>query len=229
MKKIGIIFAMKEELEETKSKLTLVKEHKIYELTIFECDFQNNKCFLVESGVGKVNAARTTQILISNMQVDILLNVGVAGSVSKDVNKCDIVIAKNLVQHDYDLTSFGREKGVVPNVGKYIECDKKLLEIAKSIKIDSSVFFGTVASGDIFVSEETMARKINQKFNALCVEMEGAAIAQVSYLCNVPFLVIRAISDSPYEENNHITFDEFLKISSDIVSKFVLEFIASIL
>ena len=225
MRKIGIIFAMKEELEEVKSKLQLIKEHKIYDLIIFECSFEDKKCFLVECGVGKVNSARTTQVLISNFNVDILLNIGVAGSVSKNVNKFDIVIAEKLVQHDYDLTSFGREKGVVPNVGKFVECDKNLIEIAKQIKIDSNVFFGNIASGDIFITDEKMARKINEKFEALCVEMEGAAIAQVSYLCNVPFLVIRSISDSPYEENNHITFDDFLKKSSEIVSKFVLDFL----
>lgn len=225
MKKIGIVFAMKEELEEIKKHLKLIIEHKIFDLTIYECELNDNKCFLIQSGVGKVNAARATQVLISSMKPDILLNVGVAGSVSRDVGKCDIVVAKNLVQHDYDLTSFNREKGYIPNVGKYIECDKNLLAIAKDIKLDKKVVFGTIASGDIFVDQELMGRKINEKFNALCVEMEGAAIAQVSYLCNVPFLVIRSISDSPYEENNNIVFDEFLKISSETVANFVLQFL----
>ena len=73
-----------------------------------------------------------------------------------------------------------------------------------------------------------MSSKINKKFNALCVEMEGAAIAQVCYLCNVPFLVVRAISDSPYDKDNHIDFEEFLKISSNMASKFVLQFINSL-
>ena len=228
MKKIGIIFAMEEELEETKSRVNIIKEHTIYDLKIFECDFGENRCFFVESGVGKVNSARTTQILISNMNVDLILNVGVAGSISKNVNKCDIVIAKNLVQHDYDITVFGREKGFIPNVGKYIECDNNLLEIAEKIEVENPVFIGTIASGDIFISDEKMARKINEKFDALCVEMEGASIAQVCYLCKVPFIVIRSISDSPYEKDNHITSDEFLKISSEIVSKFVIDFLNKI-
>ena len=223
MKKIGIIFAMKEELDETLIKLKKVKEHTLYNLNIIECIHNNNTCYLVESGIGKVNAARTTQILISELHVDLILNVGVAGSVSKDIKKCDIVLADKLVQHDFDLTSFNHEKGFIPGLGKFIECDNYLLEKAKSIKLDKNIKVGTIASGDIFVSDEIMARKVNFKFNALCVEMEGSAIAQVCKLCSIPFLVLRGISDSPYEENNNITFDEYLKESSRVISSFVIE------
>lgn len=228
MNRIGIVFAMKEELEETKKYLKNAIEHKIYDLVIYECDYKGNKCFLIESGIGKVNAARATQILISVMQVDCLLNVGVAGSVSRNVNKCDVVIADKLVQHDFDLTALGIENNLIPGVGKYIECDKEMLEIAKDIEQDTNVFIGNIASGDIFVSNNEMASKIHEAFNALCVEMEGAAIAQVSYLCNIPFLVIRAISDSPYEENNNNDFIDYLKMSSDIASKFAIKLLEKI-
>ena len=225
MKKIGIIFAMKEELEETKKLFSEIQEHTIYDLIIYECKLDNAICFLVESGIGKVNAARSTQILIDNMNVDYVLNVGVAGSVSRNINKCDIVVGDKLVQHDFDITLFNHEKGFIPNVGTYIPCDKQLIDIAKTIEMDTKVTVGVISSGDIFISNEQMGAKINNKFNALCVEMEGASVAQVCYLCNVPFLVIRAISDSPYEKDNHLTFEEFLKISSDMVSKFVYEFL----
>lgn len=225
MKKIGIIFAMREELDETLKMFDNTIEHSVYNLTIYECSNELITCYLVESGIGKVNATRSTQILIDKMNVDYILNVGVAGSVSRDVKKCDIVIADKLAQHDFDLTVFNREKGEIPEIGKYIECDKYLVDIAKSVVIDTNVTVGVVASGDIFVSEEKMGSKINSKFDALCVEMEGAAIAQVCHLCNVPFLVIRAISDSPYEEDNHITFDEFLKISSDMAAQFIKQFL----
>ena len=226
MKKIGIIFAMKEELKETKKIFKNFIEHSVYELKIFECRYNDNiTCFLVESGIGKVNAARSTQILIDIMHVDYVLNVGVAGSVSKDINICDIVVANKLVQHDFDFTAFGREKGEIPNTGKYIKCNSELINIAKSIKIDTKVEFGVISSGDIFVSNKGMGEKINYKFGALCTEMEGAAVAQVCHLCNVPFLVIRAISDSPYEKNNHITFEQFLKLSSNMISKFIVQFL----
>lgn len=223
MNKIGLIFAMKEELEESLKKMTFKEEHRVYDLIIYECEIYNKKCFLIESGIGKVNSARATQVLIDSMKVDCIINVGVAGSISKKVKKCDVVIAKDLVQHDYDLTSFDYEKGVIPNVGKFIKCDEDLLKLSKKISTSSNVFWGTIASGDIFVSENKMGEKINSKFNALCVEMEGAAIAQVCYLCKIPFIVIRAISDSPYEEDNNITFDEFLKVSSETVSEALLQ------
>jgi len=230
MKKIGIIFALKEELDETKKIFDDIKEHFIYELVIYECKYKqkNTICYLVESGMGKVNAARSTQILIDNMKVDYVLNVGVAGSVSREINKCDIVIGEKLVQHDYDLTLLNYEKGLIPNVGKYIECDKHLINIAQQVKVDTKVIIGIISSGDIFVSEEKMGAKINKKFNALCVEMEGAAVAQVCHLCKVPFLVIRAISDSPYEKDNHLSFEEFLTISSDMVSKFIEQFLSKL-
>lgn len=228
MKKIGIIFAMKEELDETKKIFEEIKEYSVYELKIYECKYKNVTCFLVESGMGKVNAARITQILIDKMNVDVILNVGVAGSISRNINKCDIVIGEKLVQHDFDLTLLNFEKGLIPNVGKYIDCDQKLVNIAKNIKMETKVTSGIISSGDIFISEEKMGAKINKKFGALCVEMEGASIAQVCHLCNIPFLVIRAISDSPYEKDNHLTFEEFLKISSDMVSRFVEQFLGKI-
>lgn len=228
MKKVGIIFAMNEELEETKKLFTNVIIHMIYDLKIYECITDNVTCYLLESGIGKVNAARSTQVLIDNMDVDYILNVGVAGSVSKDVNKCDIVIADKLVQHDFNLTVFNRERGEIPNIGKYMNCDKELVNLAKTINIDTNIHFGTIGSGDIFISDENMGAKINKRFDVLCVEMEGAAIAQVCQLCNIPFLVVRTISDSPYEKDNHITFDEFLKISSNMAAKFIIKFIEMI-
>lgn len=211
---------MREELNELLKILELQKEYKIFDLTFYECTFKDINCILVESGIGKVNASRTTQILIDNMNVDYIFNIGVAGSVSNDVKICDIVIGNRLVQHDFDLTPFNHEKGHIPNVGKYVQCDEYLLRIAKSIKI-SNCHTGVIASGDIFVQEMEMGKKINKKFDALCVEMEGAAIAQVCYLSGIPFLVIRSISDSPNKDNNEITFEEFLNKSSKKVAKYM--------
>ena len=228
MKKIGIIFALQEELEEFKKLFGNSTVHNTYNLKIYECNKDNNICFLVESGMGKVNAARCTQILIDIMNVDYILNVGVAGSVSKKTNIFDIVIGEKLVQHDFDYTLFDYEKGDIPGAGQYFNCDKKLIEIAKSIQIDANVTTGIIASGDIFISDEKMGSKINKKFNALCVEMEGAAIGQVCHLSNIPFLVVRAISDSPYKKDNHITFEEFLTVSSAKVAKFILQYIKQI-
>ena len=220
--KIGIIFALKEELEALLKVLTLKKQYDIFDLTFYECELENKEIVLVESGIGKVNSERTTQILIDNMKVDFLFNIGVAGGTVPSVSVCDIVIGDKLVQHDFDITPFNYEKGHIPNIGKYIKSDDYLVSVAKDIKTDSKVHVGVIASGDIFVNDLNMSNKIASKFDALCCEMEGASIAQVCYLSHIPFLVIRSISDS-VNGSNELTYDDFLLLSSKIVAKFMKE------
>src|SRR5574344_890833 len=218
MKKVGIIFAMNEELIALKKYLNIEKEYKIFELTFYEGTINNVYCVLVESGIGKVNAARTTQILIDNIQVDYIFNIGVAGGISDILNVGDIVIGSKLVQHDFDITAFDHKKGYIPNVGIYMDCDEYLVKIANSSLKEDGVVNGIIASGDIFCTSREMTKKINLKFDALCVEMEGASIAQICYLNHVPFLIIRSISDTP-NNNNVITYEEFLEDSTIKIAK----------
>lgn len=220
MQKIGIIFAMKEELDSLKDYLEIKNEYTIFDLTFYEGLISGVECILVESGVGKVNAARTTQILIDNFKVDYIFNIGVAGGISESLNVGDIVVGEKLVQHDFDITAFDHEKGYIPNVGVFIESDEYLYRKCMGVlsNIDVNVLGGIIASGDIFCTEESMSKKINSKFNALCVEMEGASIAQVCSLCHIPFLIIRSISDTP-NNNNVVTYEEFLSSSTKIVAK----------
>lgn len=222
---IGIVFAMKEELEAFLKLVGNYETKNVFDLIFYECSLNNKKLVLVESGVGKVNAARTTQVLIDNMHVDYIFNIGVAGSVSENVNVLDIVLGNQLVQHDFDITAFNHEKGYIPNIGVYVNSDPKLLEIAKSTNVDTKVHEGVIASGDIFVTSSEMSKKIFTKFNALAVEMEGSSIAQVCYLCNIPYLVIRSISDSPNNSNNKLTYEEFLDKSSNMVANYLKDII----
>ncbi|MBQ8892744.1 MAG: 5'-methylthioadenosine/adenosylhomocysteine nucleosidase [Bacilli bacterium] len=219
---IGIIFAMKEELNAFIQELKVINTYKIFDLVFYEVEFLDKKLILVESGIGKVNAARTTQILIDNMKIDYLFNVGVAGGISHELNVLDIVIADSLVQHDFDITEFNHPKGYIPNVGISIKCDEYLIKIATEVasKLNLKVKSGVIASGDIFVSNLTMSDKINKKFKAIATEMEGASIAQVAYLSNIPFLVIRSISDV-VGTNNKITYESFLEESSREVANFL--------
>ncbi len=226
MNRIGIICAMEEELNELRKMLTLEKEHDYYDITIYECNLDQKKLFLAESGVGKVNAARCTQIMIDHLDLDCIFNIGVAGSVSKDVKVCDVVIGEKLVQHDFDITAFNHELGYVPKVGVYIESDKRLVKIADKVIKESHN--GVIASGDIFCTKKEMSEKIASNFGALCVEMEGASIAQVCYLSNMPFLIIRSISDSPDGSENKLTYEEFLEESSKTVAKELVEIIKQI-
>ena len=222
MKKIGIIFAMKEELDALKEYLELKKEYSIFDLTFYEGKIDKSNVVLVQSGIGKVNAARTTQILIDNIKVDYIFNIGVAGGIDESLSVGDIVIGEKLVQHDFDVTPFGYKKGFIPDVGDFIDADSYLVNIANSVLSkdkDIGVKHGVIASGDIFCTESWMSQKIHTKFNAIAVEMEGASIAQVCYLNHIPFLILRSISDVPNNNNNVVTYEEFLEHSTKVIAK----------
>ena len=225
---IGIIVAVTEELEAIKEIMTDVKEKSIFESQFYEGKIGKKSVVLSLCGVGKVNAARMTQIMIDNYSPDFIINSGVAGGISDRVKIGDIVIGQRLVQHDFDLTAFGREKGEISGrVGKFINSNDDLVVKAYiTLTNDSQLngVIGTIASGDIFVTAPDMSKKINSKFEADCCEMEGAAIAQVCFLDSVPFIVVRSISDSP-NDNNKIDYEEFVGIASKKVARFVEEFL----
>lgn len=220
MKTIGIIFAMQEELIELKKYLHINNEKKIYDLIFYEATLNNQNIILTESGIGKTNAARTTQILIDYYKPEAIFNIGVAGGIAKNLKVGDIIISTSLVQHDFDITAFNHPKGYIPNIGNNIPIDNKLLNTTKTILDTNNISYkeGLIASGDIFCTKESMATKINTQFNALCVEMEGASIAQTAYLSKTPCLVIRSISDCP-DNNNKVTYEEFLETSSKKVAQ----------
>ena len=224
----GIIAAMNEEMIEIKNIMSKIEEKNIYELTFFTGVINNIEVVLVEAGVGKVNASRVTQILIDQFNPKAIINVGSAAGCNDELEIGDIVIGDKLVQHDFDITAFNHPKGYISNVGQFIESDINLInEIKQSIKnIPNQKFnvkVGTIASGDIFCTDIKMKNKIKEKFDAYAIEMEGAAIAQVCKLDNIPFVVIRSISDKP-NGKNEITFDEFLEKASKNCSQIIKEF-----
>lgn len=230
MKKYGIIAAMQEEMQEIEKIMEEKQNQKIYELNFITGKINSTEVVLVEAGIGKVNAARTTQILIDNFNIDAIINVGSAGSANDELNIGDIVIGNKIIQHDFDITAFGHPKGFISNVGQYVESDSTLIEemeqtISKMQDNEFKIKIGIIASGDIFCTELKMKEKIRSKFNADAIEMEGAAIAQVCKLDNIPFLIIRSISDKP-NGNNHITFEQFLEKASKRCAKIIKEFLA---
>ena len=229
MKTYGIITAMKEEMQEIKKIMTNVEEQQIYELTFFKGRINEKGVILVEAGIGKVNAARVTQILIDNFNIDAIINVGVAGTAKDELNMGDIVIGERVVQHDFDITAFGHSKGFISNVGQFIESDKHLLSkmIQTIEKFNDSEFkikIGVIASGDIFCTDPRMKDKIRNKFDADAIEMEGAAIAQVCKLDNIPFIIIRSISDNP-NLNNVITYEEYLSMATKRCANIIEEYL----
>ncbi len=230
--KIAIIAAMQEEMEEIKKIMDNLEEKTIQGLTIQEGEINGSKAILVQSGVGKVNAARTTQILVDHYSLKSVINVGSAGGLREDLNIGDIVIGDNLVQHDFDITAFGHPKGHITELGINFKSNQELVKKAeKAIQAilqqeeKLKIVKGTIASGDIFCTSVEMKHKIHSKFQASCVEMEGAAIAQVCTLDQIPFIIIRSISDVP-NGNNNIEFDEYLKYASTRCAQFIKKMIS---
>lgn len=224
MKYIGIIAAMSEEIASIKKLMRDVNTKNIYELEFTLGTIHSKNVVLVKCGVGKVNAARTTQILIDNFDLEYVINVGTAGGLNEKIEIGDVVIAEKLVQHDFDITAGGHEKGYISDTGTYFYSDEEL--VAKSKKIienmneDFKAITGLIATGDIFVQDISVKDRIKEEFNADCTEMEGAAIAQVCYLNKVPFIVIRSISDKP-NGNNSVDFEKFIELACERYSKFI--------
>ena len=226
MNKIGIIVAMEEELEAVLNIMNNIEQKEIYGISVQIGKIEQKEIAVVKSGVGKVNAARVTQILIDKLNVKSIINLGSAGALSPLLN---IVIGEKLIQHDFDITAFDHDKGYITGVGDYIYSDIELIEkfkkAANNLKEkDYKIKTGIIATGDIFCTDIEMKNKIYSKFDADCVEMEGAAIAQVCYLDNIPFIVIRSISDSP-NGNNEIDFDKFVELASKRCANILREFL----
>lgn len=188
---------------------------------------------IVVCGVGKVNAAMCALMLIEKYKPNLVLNSGVAGSLLPIVGIGDIVVATKSVEHDMNGTALGDKQGEItfPDGNMmFFECDKQastlLAAICKEIP-DTKVAQGIIASGDIFVSDRKQRFKINDRFGALACEMEGAAIGHVCVRCEVPYGIIRAISDD-LDENKGMDFVKFCELASKktvaAVSGFIKEY-----
>ena len=213
--KIGIIGAMVEEVSELKASLQDAKVTKIARMEFCEGSFGNTDVVVVQSGIGKVNAAACAQILINHFGVTHVMNTGVAGSLNAKIDIGDIVVSTDAMYHDVDATIFGYAKGEVPQVGtaSFVADEmlrKAAVEAVKEAAPDIHVFEGRVVSGDQFISSREVKNHIRDTFQGDCTEMEGAAIAQVAYINEVPFVIIRAISDKA-DDSGQEAYDVFEK------------------
>lgn len=232
MSKIVIIAAENTEMMAIKNIMEEVNEKNKYNLNIFEGKINGVECVLTEAGVGKVNAARTTQILIDMYEIKFLINVGSAGGINEELNITDIVIGKDFVQYDFDVTAGGHEKGYVSGIGTRIKATEELVDKCESVinKIKNRNYktvVGTIATADMFCTDKSIAKEVRENFNAECVEMESAAIAQVCLLDKIPFLIIRSISDSP-NGNNAMDFKKYISFASKRCAEILEELIKEI-
>lgn len=193
----------------------------------------NQDCVVAMCGIGKVNSAVCTQTMILTYKPDFIINCGIGGGTSDCTNIGDIVIANSVVQHDMDTTSMGDPLGLInlPQGDRiYMECDKKLVNKIKNIcdNLDNiKCEIGVIATGDQFISGKEKRKYLNDTFNAIACEMEGGSIGQVCIRNNVPFAIIRSISDSIYKEDfmDYQTFrvlaaNKSIEIISHIINNF---------
>ena len=200
MKKIGIIGAMELEVEELKSQMEEVCVKEKASMEFYQGTLNGKEVVVVRSGIGKVNAAVCTQILVDDFQAEAVINTGIAGSLKAEINIGDIVVSTDALQHDMDAREFGYPKGQIPQMNVFsFKADETLRKVAaeccKKANPDIQVFEGRVVSGDQFISSKEIKDALIAEFHPDCTEMEGASIAQAATLNNIPYVVIRAISD----------------------------------
>ena len=201
---IGIISALDEELQLFLDKTDIEKDITQSKITFYFGTLADQEVILLKCGVGKVNAAIATQLLIDRFGVHQIIFTGMAGGLVPYVKKQDIVISNFVVQYDVDLTAFGRRPGEIPELSRLIEADPSMIKAARKAfdvykqenEIKSEVLVGTIACGDSFVSSSEKIDWLQTEFGAVAVEMEGGAVGQVCQMNSVPFVVIRVISDS---------------------------------
>ena len=205
---IGIIAAMDKEIDGIKN--MMMEECEVDKKVISGMEFwqgtlYDNDVVLVRSGIGKVNAAMAAEVLSTVYNVKSLINTGIAGSLDDRIDIGDIVLSTEAQEHDMDVTGLGYKKGIIPDQDTSVyKADERLAGIAQEVchKVnpDIKVFLGKVVSGDQFISDKAAKQAIIENVGGMCTEMEGAAIAHVAHMNNVPFLIIRSISDKANDD-----------------------------
>jgi len=217
--KIGIIGAMDEEIQLFKENIEIKEEVIKATITFYVGMFEGKEVVICKSGVGKVNAAITTQLLVDQFAVSQIIFTGVAGAVDPKLDIGDIVISTSAIQHDLDASALGFKVGEVPmfNYPSDFPASEDLVQLAEQAANslhDVKVIKGRILSGDQFIADYEKVKELDKLFDGKCVEMEGASVAHVAMLNNVPYVVIRSMSDKANGDAN-MNFAEFTKLASD--------------
>lgn len=226
MTKLAIMGAMQEEIDPLLELLGDIKVTEYADNRYYEANYKGLDIVIAHSKIGKVFASLTASTLIQKFSCDTLLFSGVAGAINPKLNIGDLIIANKLCQHDLDITAFGHPYGFVPGGSVFVESSKELIEIALKVAKENklNILEGTIATGDQFVHSNERKEFIEKSFNADALEMEGASVAVVCDALNVPFFILRAISDSANGEAE-FDFDEFLKSSAKISSNYLIKIV----
>jgi adenosylhomocysteine nucleosidase len=229
--KIGIIGAMEEEVSLLRNNIEdqTVEIIAGYEYTTGVMN--GVEVILLRSGIGKVNAALSTTILMHKFAPDYCINTGSAGGSNPELNVGDVVISTEVRHHDVDVTAFGYEYGQVPQLPAAFEANGQLVQIAKTCAQDISeiqVVQGLIATGDSFMNDPERVKVVQEKFPGLqAVEMEAAAVAQVAHQFNIPFVIIRSLSDIAGKESG-ISFEQYLDKAAVNSANLVMKIVSAL-
>ena len=217
---IAVIAAMDSEVSAIVSKMN-AEAKKIQGIEFYEGTLENKDVVVMKSGVGKGNAAMSTTILLEHYPVEQIVNIGTAGGLKENENILDAVLSERVVQHDFDTSPIDGEAGI----GLYYDADPKLLAIFEAAlkDLDVTVHKGLVASGDQFIAGEATKNLCDKFPDAMCAEMEAGAIAQVSAHYQVPFVILRSLSDVACKPDSHMDFQEYVKHASERSAMFTQE------
>ena len=211
---IGIIGARNDEVDAIKKYMNIVDTKTILDCTFYQGTIENKEVVLLQGGIGKVNAAICTTLLLTNYQIDFVINVGSAGGLCLDQEVGDVVISDAVCQYDFDITAFpDRVLGEVPGLPPKIKADQELVDRAKNVLENLKLNYtaGLIVSGDKFVADKNTVDYIKENFkDAKCCEMEAAAVGQTCYKFNTKFIITRSLSDIFDKGDSTIQFDEYL-------------------
>ncbi len=227
--RVGIIGAMKVEVDTLQEKLTNKNITKVNQFTFYEGQIDGVEVVVLLSGIGKVSASVGTTLLIERYQPDIVINTGTAGGLGSS-NVYDIIIGDEVAYHDVDLTGFGYQMGQQAQMPPTFKADSSLVSIAKEISKEhhKEVHCGLIVSGDSFINDPDRLRIIQNNFpKALAVEMEASAISQVCHLFQIPFVVLRAISDKAGEGTTE-SYETFVEKAGKLSASMNINFIRKI-
>lgn len=226
-KKIGVICAMESEAKKLLSALSEKEEKTVGGIRFYTGKIGEREVVLAVCGIGKVFAAMCAEAMILHFAPDCIINSGVAGSLSDELSILDLAVSKSLVQHDMDTSPLGDPVGLISGINRiYFDADEELLQeiLEKASFLGTRAVLGTIASGDQFICKKEQKEAIISRFGAVACEMEGAAIAQVAFVNSVPFVVLRAISDS-YSGQNEMDYAQFAEKAAERGAALLIEVI----
>lgn len=221
----GIIAALDEEVSPLIARMNISEKKELYGTTVYKGILGKNEVVLCKCGIATINAALCTSVLIREFGAEVIINIGIAGSVGDGIEALDVVVSTEAVYHDRDdnilikyypyATRFVADEGLVE---KAVVAAKALAIEGKPVKVHS----GRIVSGDWFIASHEKKRELAERFDPLCVEMEGAAVANAAFMSGVPFVIVRTMSDNA-DESAEMSYDMLINKAGEISAAIVFK------